>query len=453
VADIIYVRYYASTRITVFGRLSSYFVKLSSAKLAEYPKPLAWILRGLRIVFYIFDEFVKDNCLQTAASLSYTTLLSLVPLAAISLGILSRFKFSQESIENLLMQYLLPTASFQQVIIENIQKFARNTAALSIIGGLFLAFTAVALLNTVEGSFNYIWRVTERRSLLSKFTAFWSIITFSPILIGASLVLTGRFYRVGLVGGLLKYELIRSSINYILPFFLIFGIMFIAYRVLPHTKVKASPAIIGALVATVLFSCARWGFGLYITKYANFDRIYGILGTLPAFLMWIYISWVIVLFGAEVTFTFQYHRLDVEERAVSSADPIYNPYYGVRTVLALRDHFNKGKGPLSAVELAKSLSITYELMDDVLFQLRRGNIAASIDDAREQYLPARDLDQVTLKEVVKSMQGKSLVTAPLPQDPQKEAIESIFDSAREAADEVLSRTTIKDIAIKVSRGD
>ena len=437
----------------MFGRLFSYFVQLSSAKLAEYPKPLAWILRGLRIVFYIFDEFLKDNCLQTAASLSYTTLLSLVPLAAISLAILSRFKLSQESIENFLMQYLLPTASIQQVIIENIQKFARNTAALSIIGGLFLAVTAEALLNTVEGSFNFIWRVTERRKLLSKFTAFWSIITFSPILIGASIVLTSRFYRVGLVGSLLKHELIRTTINYMLPFLLIFAIIFLAYRVLPNTKVKASPAIIGALVATLLFSYARWGFGIYVTQYAHFDRIYGILGTLPAFLVWIYISWVIVLFGAEVAFTFQYHRLDVEERAVSSADPIYNPYYGVRAVLALRDHFTKGKGPLSAVELAKSLSITYELMDDVLFQLRRGNIAASIDDAREQYLPARDLDQVTLKEVVKSMQGKSLVTAPLPQDPQKEAIESIFDSARDAADEVLSSTTIKDVAIKVSRGD
>ncbi|MFQ6079340.1 MAG: YihY/virulence factor BrkB family protein, partial [Thermodesulfobacteriota bacterium] len=159
----------------MLGRLSSYFGELSSTKLAEYSKPIAWILRCLRMVFYIFDEFVKDNCLQTAASLAYTTLLSLVPLAAISLAILSRFKFaqenSQETIQNFLIQYLLPTAtaSFQQVIMENIQKFARNTAALSIIGGLFLAVTAVALLNTVEGSFNAIWRVTERRSLLSKF--------------------------------------------------------------------------------------------------------------------------------------------------------------------------------------------------------------------------------------------------------------------------------------------
>jgi len=435
---------------TVLGRVSSYFAELNWAKLAEYSRPLAWILRGLRIVFYIFDEFVKDNCLQAAASLAYTTLLSLVPLAAISLAVLSRFKFSEENIENFLMQYLLPTASFQEVIIENIQKFARNTAALSILGGLFLAITAVVLLNTVEGSFNFIWRVTERRNLLSKFTAFWSVITFSPILVGASLALTSRVYRVGLVGSLLEHQFIRSTVGYILPFSLIFLILFLAYRVLPNTKVKASPAIIGAIGATVLFSCARWGFGLYVTKYAHFDRIYGILGTLPAFLMWIYISWVIVLFGAEVTFTFQYHRLEQEEKEVLPGDPTYNLYYAVRAVLALRDHFQGGKGPLSVVELANRLNVTYALMDEILLKLREAKFVASVDEAREQFLPARDLEQVTLREIVEAIEEENLVAASLPGDRQKEVIESIFERAREAKDQVLGHTTIKDI---VTTGD
>jgi membrane protein len=392
------------------------------------------------MVYYIFDEFVEDNCLQTAASLAYTTLLSLVPLVAISLAILSRFKLSPDTVQ-------------QEVIVENIQKFARNTAALSIIGGLFLVITAVALLNTIEGSFNSIWRVTERRNLLSKFTAFWSIITFSPILMGASIVLTSEFYRVGLVGSLLEHEFIRSSIQYFLPLLVIFGVIFLAYRVLPNTKVNAFPAAIGAIVATALFSYARWGFGIYVTQYAHFNKIYGMLGTLPAFLIWIYISWVIVLFGAEVTFTFQYHRLDPEEKRVSPGDPLYNPYYGVRAVLALRDHFHGGKGPVSAIELANSLNITYELMDEILLSLTEGNIAASVDEAREKFLPGRDLDQVTLKEIVEVMQGENLVTASLPKDHQKEVIGDIFEKAKAATGEVLSHTTIKDISTRPSSED
>jgi len=249
-----------------------------------------------------------------------------------------------------------------------------------------------------------------------------------------------------LVGSLLKHELIRTTINYMLPFLLIFVIILLAYRVLPNTKVKASPAIIGALVTTVLFSCARWGFGIYVTKYAHFDRIYGILGTLPAFLMWVYISWVIVLFGAEVSYTLQYHRLDPQEKGRSPGDPQHIPYYGVRAVLALRDHFHGRKGPLSSVELANNLNITYELADEILFTLRKANIAASVDEAREKFLPARDLDQVTLKEIVEAMRGENLVVAAVPQDQQKEEIESIFAKASEAADKVLDHTTIKDIS-------
>jgi len=430
----------------VAGRLSGFLTDLSFDELAGYSRPIAWGLRVLRIVFYIFDEFTKDNCLQAAGSLAYTTLLSLVPLFAISLAILSRFKFSQDAIQDFLMKNFLPEASFQTVIMENIQKFASQTAALSIIGGLFLAVTAVALLNTVEGSFNAIWRVTERRSLLSKFTAFWSVITFSPILLGASLFLTSTFYTVEFVGDLLKHELIQSAINYILPVFLICVIIFLAYRVLPHTKVKVVPALIGAMIATALFSYARWGFGIYVTKYANFNKIYGILGTLPAFLIWVYISWVIVLFGSEVAYTFQYHRLELEEKRRSAGDPLYNPYFGVRVVLALSHHFHEGKGPLSAVELASGLDVTYESVDGILSGLRKSNIVASVGEGRERFLPVRDPDHVTLKEIVEAMEGEHLVTASLPQDRQKEVIEEIFRSARGALDEVLGQITIKDVS-------
>jgi membrane protein len=270
---------------------------------------------------------------------------------------------------------------------------------------------------------------------------------------GASIVLTSKFYRVGLVESLLEHEFIRSSIQYFIPLLVIFGVIFLAYRVLPNTKVNAFPAAIGAIVATALFSYARWGFGIYVTQYATFNKIYGMLGILPAFLMWIYISWVIVLFGAEVTFTFQYHRLDPEEKMVSPGDPLYNPYYGVRAVLALRDHFHGGKGPVSAVELANSLNITYELMDEILLHLTEGNIAASVDEAGEKFLPGRDLDQVTLKEIVEAMQGENLVTASLPKDHQKEVIGDIFEKARAATGEVLSNITIKEISTRLSSED
>jgi len=118
--------------------------------------------------------------------------------------------------------------------------------------------------------------------------------------------------------------------------------------------------------------------------------------------------------------------------------------------LALRDHFQGGKGPLAVVELANSLNVTYELMDEILLKLREAKFVASVDEAREQFLPARDLEQVTLREIVEAIEGENLVAASLPGDRQKEVIESIFERAREAKDEVLGHTTIKDI---VTSGD
>ena len=433
----------------MFDRLASFFGGLSLVKLAEYSRPTAWALRCLRILFYIFDEFLKDNCLQRAGSLSYTTLLSLVPLTAISLAVLSRFTFSQETVHDFLMEHLLPTASFQQVIMENIQKFAQNTAALSIFGGLFLAVTSVALLNTVEGSFNAIWRVTERRNFLSRFTAFWSIITFSPILLGASMVLTSRFYRVGVVGTLLRHEFIRSTIHYVLPFFFIFLLIFLAYRLLPHTKVRGWPALVGAVIATFLFSYARWGFGVYVGKYANFEKIYGILGTLPAFLIWIYVSWVIVLFGAEVTYTFQYHRLSPEDDTLPPDDPMYDPYYGVRVALALCDAFHEGHGPVSASELAQRLNVRYGLVEGILSRFRDANIAASVDEPGESFLPARNPGQVTVREVVEALQQGNLVTPGSSSDAERNVIEDVFEKARGVVDDVLDRVTIKDLRERI----
>jgi len=435
----------------LFGRLSRYFDQLSLAKLAGYSRPIAWLLRLLRIIFYIFDEFVKDNCLQTAASLAYTTLLSLVPLAAISLAILSRFKFSQETIERLLMKHLLPSASFQGIILENIQKFAANTAALSILGTLFLAFTAVALLNTVEGSFNAIWKVKEKRNLLSKFTSFWSIITFSPILLGASVFLTSRFYEVRIVGSLLKHGLIRSGIHYVLPFFLIFLIVFLAYRLLPNTKVRVFPALIGAVITTALFSLARWWFGVYLTKYAHFDKIYGMLGTLPAFLIWIYISWVIALYGSEVAYTFQYHRLNREEQRLAPGDPAYHPYYGVRLVLILASRFQEGDGPVSVASLADLLGMPHGSVQELLSGLEKGRIVAALGEEKEMFLLARDPGRLSLKEIVEAVQGGSLGVASLPDDRSREVIRGIFERAQGAMDEVLRQVTIEDVAERLDQ--
>jgi len=137
-------------------------------------------LKYFNIPRYIVRECVKDNCPRVAAALTYITILSLVPLVAISLSVLSRFKTSQEVFLRFVFQNLIPTPSLQEVIVLNIKKFAQQTTALSIIGGLFFIITSVSLLNTIEGTFNQIWGVSARRSLINRFTSFWSVSDSKP---------------------------------------------------------------------------------------------------------------------------------------------------------------------------------------------------------------------------------------------------------------------------------
>ncbi len=400
--------------------------------------------RSLAIVINIFHEFIKDNCPQVAAALTYISLLALVPMVAISLSVLSRFKASQEAFLNFVFQYLIPTPSLQEIILTNIQKFAQQTTTLSIFGGLFFIVASVFLLNTIEGSFNHIWGVTARRPLVSKFTAFWSVITLSPILITVALILSLKLATAPLVGSILKMAVVKGFLNYFLPFFLIFLAIFIIYRILPHTQVKVKPAIIGSIVAAFLFQMARWGFEVYITEFARFDKIYGMLGALPMFFIWVYICWMVILFGGEVTYTVQHMRLKFSDEEFMEGQ--YNGYYGLRVVLAIGHNFLKGDGATSLDMLAEHLKIPYSYLEMILDRLREKGIVHSVDEGEVFYLPARSLDRVTLQEVAETVHGSPFHLPPSPpRGHDEKVIQRFFQEAQRGVQVVLKGITIEDL--------
>ncbi len=184
--------------------------KIHGLDLSGRSRPVFWSVETFRLFYHLFEEFVRDRCLQTAASLALTTLLALVPILAVSLSIVSRVRFSQESFQHFLFEHLFPSISAQTMIMETIQKLSQNLATFSVLGLLFLTIISVSLLNTVEGAFNAIWRVSESRSLLSKFSSFWSVITVSPILVASSIFLSGKFGETTIGGILLRYPYFQA---------------------------------------------------------------------------------------------------------------------------------------------------------------------------------------------------------------------------------------------------
>jgi membrane protein len=240
----------------------------------------------------IIKNFFAENCPMQAASLAYVSLLSIVPLMTVSLTILSIFPVFK-GIGDQIQKFVFANfvASSAQTLQQYIQTFMHQTTKLSLPGMLFLLVTAVLMIFAMEQAFNRIWQVQKHRNIIQAFLMYWAVLTLTPILIGAGLVISSY---------LLSFPFIQISLI-ALPYLLTFLAFMLLYIIVPNCKVKIRYAASGALIATILFESAKYGFTLYIAYFPTYKLIYGALAVIPIFLVWLYLSWLIVLFGVSIS--------------------------------------------------------------------------------------------------------------------------------------------------------
>ncbi|HUT50470.1 MAG TPA: virulence factor BrkB family protein [Alphaproteobacteria bacterium] len=253
------------------------------------------------IALYTWRRLVADRCLSVAASLSYTTLLSIVPLVAVGLAAFAAFPVFegvQETLQKFLFQNFVPAAS--EVVREQITKFVANTGQLTAIGIIILVITALMLLSTIEEAFNVIWRQSESRSFGVRFLTYWAILTLTPLLIGGSFAVSSYIFAATEV---MNLEVLKGPLGFLLrllPFLLSVIAFALIYIVMPNRRVDWRHALAGALTAAVLFQLLKLVFVLYVTNFPSFETIYGAVAAMPLFLVWMYVTWVAVLVGAEL---------------------------------------------------------------------------------------------------------------------------------------------------------
>lgn len=252
------------------------------------------------------SKFMKDGCLLKAQALAYTTLFSVVPVSVVSFSLLSQFKaFAkwEDAIRNFLFQNLLPTSS--QRLEGYIAQFTEKATALGIFGLIGSIITAVFLLDTIERTFNEIWSLRRRRPFIPRFISFWSFLTLVPLLLGASIYTSSVFSRYVRIENI--YWL--SKIFWLLlPYTFAVLAFFSAYRFLPYAETSSKASIVAALVMAPLWELSKWSFDWYVTYVVRISRVYGSLGLFPIFLIWLYIVWVIVLYGAEMSYVIQFPK-------------------------------------------------------------------------------------------------------------------------------------------------
>jgi membrane protein len=241
---------------------------------------------------------------RTAASLSFTTLLALVPLATVALTFVARFPVFQrwlDALEAFLLQHMLP-GSADTVVHHYIGQFTDKAAGLTGISIFFIGVTAAMATATIEREINLIWGITTRRRLGRRIVVYALGLTVGPVLVGASLSLTTWFITQSLATMPL-HGFLADIILTPLPLLFTSAALTILYAVVPARHVPWMHAMAGAVAAAIAFEAAKHGFAFYLTKVPTYELVYGALAALPVFLIWIYLCWLIILAGAAITAT------------------------------------------------------------------------------------------------------------------------------------------------------
>lgn len=255
-----------------------------------------------------FKRCLEDQITVNAGYLAYVTLLSLVPLIAVGVAIFSAFpgfETTRTAIESFIFNNFVPTSS--DVIREHITAFTGNANRMTAVGIGFLAGVALLLIRNVDVTLNRIWRVQNKRPFIISFAIYWMVLTLGPVFLGASIGVTSYIVSLvtfadqgipGFSGFLLK----------LLPYGISMLGFIMLYTLVPNTRVPLRAAIPGALFAALLFELCKKGFALYISHFPSYEVIYGALATIPILFVWVYVSWIVVLLGAEVTVCVQGSR-------------------------------------------------------------------------------------------------------------------------------------------------
>ena len=255
----------------------------------------------------VFSEFVKNQCLQRASAMAYATLLALVPCITLSFSLFTHFvelSNIKRKIQDAILAHFLPQTGnhvFDSISV-HLDHFVSNAATINALGVLGLALTSVSLFTTVENSFNDVWKVEKQRSFFARYNAFCGMLIGMPLLIGGSLYLSSAFNIASLWR---TFPFAEKMAYTVLPLLLTWAAFILLYHQVPFTKVHWGAAVLGGIVAGTFWEMAKFGFGIYVSKAVNISLIYGSLGSMLLFLVWLYFTWVIVLLGVQISYVVQ----------------------------------------------------------------------------------------------------------------------------------------------------
>lgn len=421
------------------------------AQLETMPPWQAHLLQSLRLFLVVVRDTAQGQLTLRAMSLVYTTLLSLIPLLALAFSILKAFGVYNQ-IEPMLVNFLAPLGEQGEEIAQRITQFIENlnVGVLGSVGLALLLYIAVSLMQKIEASFNFIWHITQLRSIGQRFSSYLSVLLVGPLLVFSAIGLTASATSVDVVRNVLELEPLGRLFHLIgqtLPYLLVIGAFTFLYIFLPNTRVRLVPALVGGIAGGILWQTAGWAFATFVMTSTRYSAIYSSFAIMVLFMIWIYLSWLILLIGASVAFYVQHPQYLIAR----GGEPALSIRMRERLALVIMRHIAMrhmaGDPPWNLQELTHTLGVPMHAVQAVLEALERGGLLAESNDDPPGYLPARDLAEIpisNLMDVVRSAGENRFLSPdslPVPED-----IAELIRQLKVSADTTVEGKSLRDLA-------
>jgi membrane protein len=475
-----------------FSRLIEILAGISTGAENEFNR----LERFAHFCVLVGKSFVRNRCLIRASALSYTTLLAMIPLLAVAVSVTSSLLKTQgetqiyTAIDKIVANImppatvstnssgvalnlspaisvaLTPTNSVAEtnsiaannpdrgtpVVSVNAQKeaakwihdFVQNTqsGALGVVGMLLLVVVAIRMLANVEATFNDIWGVTRGRNWLLRVVLYWTTITLGPLAIIGALGLASGPHLQTVKNFLGQTPFIGSLIFQFLPLVVLWFAFALLYQLVPNTKVNFSAALVGGIVAGSFWHLNNvFGF-LYVSRGVTNSKIYGSLGLVPVFMIGLYFSWAILLFGAQVAYAFQNRKAYLQEKLVENVNQRGREFIALRLMTCIGQHFQTGRPPATLQKISDELGIPTKLAQQVLRTLLAARLVVEVAGNEIRFAPARPLDAITAHDVLSAMRAANGQEFATRDEPSRAEVFGEFARIQEAEKNAASSVTM-----------
>ena len=423
-------------------------------RLKSLPRRKSFLIKNMRVILVALRGFDEDKCQLRASALTFYSLLSIVPVVAMAFGVAKGFGF-----DKILEQQLLNRAPGQEEVIKQVISFSNALLAntkgglVAGIGVAVLFWTVIKVLGNIEKSFNDIWGIKEQRGLARKFSDYLSIMLICPFLVVISSSATvfiaaqitniiHKFSFLGVFSGLVFFAL------KLLPYAVLWLLFTFIYMFMPNTKVNFKSAVLAGIAAGTLYQVLQWAYVNFQIGVARYNAIYGSFAALPLFLVWLQLSWLVVLFGAEVSFAHQ--NVDTYE----FEPDCLRISYSFKRLLALSiahfiiKSFSSGDTPPTGEAISHALDIPIRLVRQILYELVEAGIIYEIKTKEYKnvaYQPAKDINIFTIKYVMDALDKRGIENIPVTETNTLRALSDSLNNLSNILDKSPANKRLKDL--------